>query len=241
MPKILLVEDATDFQLLVKETLSKSANVRIASTIAEARAALAKEKFELLILDLSLPDGDGMEFFSQMQGERLTEDTAVIFLTAKSETAMQVTAFSLGADDYVVKPFKPLEFRARVEAKLKKQAQLRQHETVLIRGDLRIELGKQRAFIVAGQDQEEKQALELTGREFKLLYHLAKNEGTVFSRDQLISAVWGSDVHVLDRTVDTHVYTLRKKLGPYSRYIESEVGMGYRLNSAKAPSGKRVA
>lgn len=238
MANILLVEDAKDYQILVKETLSKIATVRIASTLQEARSELSREKFDLMILDLQLPDGNGMEFFSQLQGAAAAGEVPVIFLTAQAESAMQVTAFSLGADDYIIKPLRPLEFRARVEAKLKKIENQKKVEPMLTRGDLRIDLGTQRASVVAAGESRE---LDLTGREFRLLYHLARNEGTVFSREQLISAVWGTGVHVLDRTVDTHVYTLRKKLGSHSHYIESEVGMGYRLNSTKARKGNIAA
>jgi two-component system catabolic regulation response regulator CreB len=248
MADILLVEDSKDCQILVKETLSKVAHVRIATSLQEARIALSRERFDLILLDLSLPDGDGLEFFSQIQSRNADlGEIPVIFLTGKSETAMQVTAFSMGADDYIVKPLRPIEFRARVEAKLKKIAHAKQSETLIVRGDLRIELGTQRASILASSSQGpaggqgERRELDLTGREFKLLYHLARREGTVFSREELIAAVWGESVHVLDRTVDTHIYTLRKKLGDYSFYIESEVGLGYRLNTARAKPRKIAA
>jgi two-component system catabolic regulation response regulator CreB len=231
MPQVLLVEDAKDCQVIVRETLAKVAEVKIAPTLGEARALLRRERFDLMILDMNLPDGDGLEFFSEIQ----SQEVPVIFLTAKGEAAMQVTAFSLGADDYIVKPLRPIEFRARVEAKLKKLAHRRSIDTTLVRGDLRIELGAQRATLVG--EGGERRDLDLTGREFKLLYHLARHEGTVFSREQLIAAVWGESVHVLDRTVDTHVYTLRKKLDTHAHYVESEVGLGYRLNTA----GKRGA
>ena len=242
MAIILLVEDSTDCQILVKETLSKVAVVRVANSLQEARTALSREKFDLIILDLSLPDGDGMEFFSQLQNASESGEAPVIFLSSQAETAMQVTAFSLGADDYIVKPLRPIEFRARVEAKLKKIANLKQSEAQVTRGDLRIELGMQRAWVATASDgNRDRRELELTGREFKLLYHLARHEGTVFSREQLIAAVWGTSIHVLDRTVDTHIYTLRKKLGDYAHYIESEVGLGYRLNSAKSKQRKLAA
>jgi DNA-binding response OmpR family regulator len=236
--QILLVEDAADCQVLVKETLFQSAKVRVAASLKEARNALKNEKFDLILLDLSLPDGDGMEFFSEIQSKKISSEIPVIFLTSKGESAVQVTAFSLGADDYVVKPIRPMEFRARVEARLKKVTRTQLNETTVIRGDLRIELSSQQAFIeVTGSKRD----LALTGREFKLIYHLARYEGTIFSRDQLISAVWGDSVHVMDRTVDTHVYTLRKKLGVHAHYIESEVGLGYRLNSARKASRMEAA
>lgn len=229
MPKILLVEDAKDCQILVKEALSNVSAVQVAETLQEAKQALKNESFDLILLDLSLPDGSGMEFFSRLREQDYAE-IPVVFLTAQGESSVQVAAFSLGADDFIVKPLRPVEFRARVEAKLKKLAREKSSEAVLVKGALRIELGLQRAFIVA---KDSKKELDLTGREFKLLYHMAKNEGKAFSRDQLIAAVWGTGVHILDRTVDTHVYTLRKKLGAYSGYIESQVGLGYRLNTAR--------
>jgi two-component system alkaline phosphatase synthesis response regulator PhoP len=233
--KILLIEDAPDCQLLVKEALARSSDVRIASSLGEARALLGTERFELIILDLSLPDGDGMEFFSRLQGAAAVDGTPVIFLTARTETASQVAAFTLGADDYVVKPIRPVEFRARVEAKLRRIAVRRSGpEAALSCGELTIELGTQKATL-AGRE------LDLTGREFKILCQLARNAEKALSREQLIQAVWGSSVHVLDRTVDTHVYTLRKKLGGHAHYIVSEVGLGYRLSAGGAAKEKAAA
>lgn len=241
MADILLVEDSKDCQILVKETLSKVAHVRIAASLQEARSALSENRFDLIILDVTLPDGDGLEFFSKFQSQSADSgEIPVIFLTGKTEASMQVTAFSMGAEDYIVKPLRPIEFRARVEAKLKKIASAKQSETLVVRGDLRIELGTQRASLLASANGGRRE-LDLTGREFKLLYHLARREGTVFSREELITAVWGESVHVLDRTVDTHIYTLRKKLGDCSHYIESEVGMGYRLNTSRAKPRKLAA
>jgi DNA-binding response OmpR family regulator len=231
MAHILLIEDAKDCQLLVKEALAKTATVKFAGTIAEADFAIKNQKFDLILLDLSLPDGDGMAYFSALSSRAGHAEVPVIFLTSQGEAASQVAAFSLGADDYIIKPIRPIEFRARIEARIRRILRSQKDETLLIRGDIQIDLTTQRASVSSTFSGQPGQDLELTGREFKLLCHMARHEGTIFSRSQLIAAVWGSAVHVLDRTVDTHVYTLRKKLGAHSNYIESVVGAGYRLTT----------
>jgi DNA-binding response OmpR family regulator len=148
-----------------------------------------------------------------------------MFLTVKTNIADKITGFSLGADDYIVKPFEPLELRARVEAKLSRRWRKSAQATEVInKGDLRISLGEQKAFLIINHESTD---LGLTPIEFKLLYQFVTNEGKVLNRRQLMTSVWGKDISVEDRTIDRHISSLRKKLQKRARYIDSIYSLGY--------------
>lgn len=239
MQTVLLVEDSPEIQLVVKKTLSNGqVQVEIAGDGKEAALALEGRKFDLIILDIVLPDCTGFDICAQIQSNPKTSDVPVMFLSGREEVTNKVTAFSLGADDYVVKPFNPIELRARVEAKLKKLRNKKDSDELIRKGDLMINLAVQKAFIGRGEDGGKD--IGLTPLEFKLLVCLAKGEGRVYSREQILSIAWGKDTHVVDRTVDAHVSGLRKKLGDFSRSIESVPGVGYRFNTEALPQ-KRTA
>lgn len=226
MNRILLVEDQKEFHLLVQKALVGEANqITIASTISESRTILAKEKFDLILLDINLPDRDGLEYFAEVRASGApTERTPVIFLTSAEGLPSKLAAFSLGADDYVTKPFDAQELRARVEGKIRnaKRRQARVEEPQI--GPFKFKLAAQTVSHV--QDGVE---ISLTPREFRLLYVLAKNEGRALSRDELLHEVWGQETHVGDRTVDSNMYLLRKKLQGAGEWIESVPGVGYRF------------
>ena len=172
-----------------------------------------------MLLDVTLPDGDGYHVFESLRGEGLGAEIPVVFLTGRGEPRDKVRAFDLGADDYVVKPFEPLELRARVEARLAK----RPSPTVLMRGPLRIDPTRMRVELVEGG------ALDLTPNEFRVLFRLAKEPGRARSRDELLQALWG-DTAVTPRTIDTHIYSIRTKLGPHRGHIETVSRVGYRFS-----------
>ncbi len=159
------------------------------------------------------------------QGE--FSNISVIFLTAKDETSAKVLGLSLGAEDYIVKPFEAQELKARVEVRLKKNLTSKQKAQVLQRGPVEIQIASQRVSITnpAGQ----RQSLDLTPLEFKVLLTLASREDRVFSREELLNLAWSDNTHVTDRSIDTHIYSLRKKLGEYSSCIEAVYGQGYRF------------
>jgi two-component system phosphate regulon response regulator PhoB len=230
MGGILVVEDSLEVQILLRKTLSGIlGEAVIASTAAEARKCLETQEFELILLDIGLPDGDGFELCGELQANEKTRFVPVMFLTGKTEVTYKVTAFAMGADDYIEKPFNALELRARVAAKLKKTAIHRESGQILTRGKLRLDATTQRASLL--NDGGSATPIHLTPNEFKLLFHLAKAEDRIFTRDQLLSAIWGENAEVFDRTVDSNISAIRRKLGSLAYYIESVQGQGYRFLS----------
>lgn len=226
MSAILCIEDNAEIQILVEAALD-SHRVTLAPTLGEAKIRLSKQKFDLVILDLELPDGDGMKFLTSLNSN--DQAPAVFILTGKTETANKVIAFSLGVDDFISKPFDPLELRARVNAKLKKSSVASDQQAVLKLKDLTIDVEKQRVSITTVSAKSAAETVGLTSLEFRLLLTFARSPDRVFSRAQLLDKVWGSDIAVTDRTVDTHVGHLRKKISASSVKIETVLNEGYRL------------
>ena len=173
-----------------------------------------------------MPDGDGLKFLGEMSNQPEWKTTPVFILTAHDDTAQKVSAFSIGADDYIVKPFEAPEFLARIEAKLRKQDSLRGKLENLRMGDLIISVPKQKVWI---EKPEGNATIALTSLEFKLLLNLIQVNGLVLSRTSLLTEVWGEEMHVTDRTVDTHIGHLRKKIAHSKVQIQTVVGEGYRV------------
>ncbi len=222
MIKILLVEDDEGLRKKVAELLSTEFKVSETGTLADAQKKVESETFDLILLDGMLPDGDGFRFCSSLRSNESTRDVPVIFLTSRSAVDDKVMAFSLGAEDYIVKPFEGRELKARVQARLERGRKQRERGEILVKGKISIDLGSQRVTV---QDK----ALDLTPLEFKILLCFAHNEDRVLSREQLISKAWGDGVHIVDRTVDSHVSALRRKLGDSGWEIVAVTGSGYRF------------
>lgn len=230
-PKILIVEDDASQQLIISKALSANYQLSLVESFNKAAELIETVKdYQLFILDIMLPDGDGFELCAQVRMQEAYEQTPVIFLSSKDEVRSKVLGFSLGADDYIVKPCDPMELRARVESKIKKnQAKLRSQRS-LTEGQLYFDLDRQSVY-ENGRSGAEGEKIDLTPLEFKLLYYLAKNKDIVYSRNQILEEVWGDQTHVLDRSVDTYVASLRKKLGGQSHYIKSVHGVGYKFTT----------
>jgi two-component system phosphate regulon response regulator PhoB len=226
MDSILLVEDDTVIREKLAKVLSSDYEVVGCATLAEARKKISERGFNLVLLDLRLPDGEGSKFHLEIRESADNKEAPVIFLTGESGPDEKVMAFMLGADDYIVKPFDMRELKARIAARIKKAKTRKQKDDVLQKGNLKIDLLHHRVS-VNGKD------VELTLTSFKLLLYFARHEGHVLSRDQLISGVWGNDVHVLDRTVDSHVSKLRKSLEESTHAILPVHGVGYKFAPAE--------
>lgn len=204
MHNVLLVEDSEEYQLIVSRALSNAdIEIVIARTYKEVGQVLAQvsvDKIDLAILDLVLPDGDGFQVLEDLRRAGMQRETPVFFLSSQTELDSKVTAFNLGADDYIVKPINPLELRARVEMRLKKSKAV--IFDVITRGELQLELSLFRGSRIVNGVMKD---MLLTAKEFKILAFLVQNETKVFSRAQVVESVWGTGLHVLDRTVDSHI------------------------------------
>jgi two-component system catabolic regulation response regulator CreB len=220
--RIVVIEDEPAIAESVAYSLEREGHsVGIAGTIAEARELTAAA--DLIVLDLILPDGDGMELLRAIRaaGQR----AAVIVLSSRDAETDRVTALEIGADDYVTKPFSPREVVARVRAVLRRTSGPAHSDGGRAAIPLRIDRESRRASI-------HNHSLELTRVEFDLLAALVEAPGRVFTRAQLIDAVWGDGFALSDRTVDSHVKLLRRKIaevGGNADWIETVRGVGYRV------------
>ncbi len=222
MYQILFVEDSLDYQNLVTQILAPIAKVRSVMLVSEALSEINIKNFDLILLDIQLPDGEGFEVAVKLQERAENKDVPIIFLTASEEIDHKIKGFKLGAEDYIVKPFDFLEFKARVESRLlKNQSRKEQQTEILTFDNLQLEVLLQRATFL-----KENRDLRLTPIEFKILFYLVRNRRKVVSREKLIDVVWGKGTHI-GRSIDTHINSLRKKMGPSAVSIQSSYGKGY--------------
>ncbi|KPK30855.1 MAG: transcriptional regulator [Nitrospira bacterium SG8_35_1] len=219
--KILVVEDEEKISDLVKAYLEKEGfSVKVANTGQNAISSV-KEGFDLIILDLMLPDMDGEDICETIRED---SDIPIIMLTAKSEEEDRVKGLGIGADDYVVKPFSPRELVARVKALLRR-VQGKKEKSSFNRGNLVIDSSRYEVV-------KHGEAIVLTSTEFKLLQCLANSPGQVFSRLQLVNVILGYDFEGYDRTIDAHIKNIRHKIEDdpkESKYIKTVYGVGYRF------------
>lgn len=224
--KILAIEDSPESLELIRRAIGDAYALDCARTMSEAATKINKNAYDLVLLDVMLPDGDGYRLCSLLQTDESIRKTPIIFVTAKNGLSDKVLGFQVGADDFVTKPFDPLELKARIDSKIRKRQRERREANLVRVGDLEIDKDTQKAMLLHDGDSIE---LDLTPIEFKLLVNMMNEPNRVFSRDELLDVVWGKNVHVYARSVDTHVSKLRKKLGDRSDMIESVHGTGYRL------------
>lgn len=225
-PHILVVEDTQEHVEIVLGSLGNTYHIEIARTMKDAFQAIAHLPFDLVILDVSLPDGDGYQICSYMRSKPELDDIPVLFLSGTTRIEDKVTGFELGGDDFITKPCDPAELRARVASRLRRRPRT---ESLRFEGLLVSLLNPSVTILVEGTPQQ----LDLTPREFKLLRFFAQQPETNLTRTEILRAVWGENVYVSDRSIDTYVATLRKKLGPFAHYIKSVHGKGYKFSAPK--------
>ncbi|MFN5201227.1 MAG: response regulator [Gemmatimonas sp.] len=228
--RILVVDDETEIVALVAYHLAKTGyRVSTASSGQDALELARRERPSLIVLDLMLPGMSGFDVLEQLRLDESTRDIAVIMLTARREEPDRIRGLSLGADDYLTKPFSPAELVLRVAAILRRtgSAQPAGNTDALVIGPLHID----RAAMTVNVSGE---AVDLTPTEFKLLLTLAERRGRVQGRGHLLETVWEAAPDIQTRTVDMHVQRLRTKLGTAGDLIETVRGFGYRLR-ATAP------
>ncbi|MCI7657378.1 response regulator transcription factor [Anaerotignum sp.] len=185
--------------------------------------ALEKRKPDLVLLDIMLPEEDGIQILQKLRQREDTKKLPVIMLTAKGSEYDKVMGLESGADDYVSKPFGMMELLARVKALLRRTEDLRPaKESRYVIGELTVNQ-KRHEVLVKGE------AVTLTKKEFDMLCYLLENRGMVLTRDQLLNQIWGYDFDGENRTVDVHIRTLRQKLGDCGTYIETIRGIGYKM------------
>ncbi len=224
MLKIFIVEDDEDLSFIIAEALKKQ-NYRVICfhRSLEFFSYIEKEKPDLLIVDIMLPDFDGFRIVRFLKNRPDLKDIPVIFVTAKISEEDKLRGFELGADDYVTKPFSIRELVARVNAVIRRSKALKRKGIYIFEG---FELDTERIKVkVEGKD------INLTHSEFKILSCLVENYGKPLSRDRIIEEVWGIGKDVTDRTVDVHIKHIREKLGNYAKYIKTVRGFGYKFEA----------
>ncbi len=221
--RILVVDDEPDVLELVRASLAEADYaVDAVGTGREALERLRRSPPDLVVLDWMLPDLSGIEVCRHVRARPELAELPVLMLTAKSDEVDRIVGFELGADDYVTKPFSPRELVLRVRALLRRRAGPGAETHRLDRGPLQVDLGRHRCFV-------EGQEVTLTAKEFQLLVQLMEHPGRVQTRERLLDRIWGSEVHVTSRTIDTHLKRLREKLGPGGELIQTVRGVGYRF------------
>ena len=226
--KVLVVDDEKDIVDTVAYNLRRHGyDVSVAYDGLQALAAATRDQPDLILLDLMLPGLDGMEVARRLKADARTANTPLVMLTAKGEESDVVIGLTLGADDYVTKPFSMKILLARLNTVLRRReiATSGAESNMLRAGPLTIDLSKH----VASVEGEE---MKLTLTEFKLLAALLKARGRVLTRDQLMDKAMGSDISVTDRAIDVHVTAIRRKLGSANWLIHTVRGVGYRLQES---------
>lgn len=220
--KILLVDDEPDILEFLSYNLAKEGyEVFTANTGKEGLDIAKKVRPDLVILDVMMPEMDGIETCRELRQNNDLKNVLVAFLTARGEDYSQIAGFDAGADDYITKPIKPRVFVSRVKALLRRSGEeVSKEDNMLSLGELKIDREK---YLVYYGDLE----MQMPKKEFELLYLLASKPGKVFNRDEILRSVWGQEVVVGDRTIDVHIRKLREKLD--DKFIKTVKGVGYKF------------
>jgi two-component system phosphate regulon response regulator PhoB len=227
--RVMVVEDEPDLGALLEYVLGQEGlKVEVARNGGEALEALARGEPDLVLLDLMLPDMDGLEILRKLKSER-RNGSRVIVLSARKDEQDRVRGFELGADDYLVKPFSPRELILRIRTTLRSRAPAAGggKAVLLSAGPIVIDLERHEVRV-------EGRLVHLTLTEFNLLADMMRHQGRVRSRETLMSEVWGYDSEAMTRTIDTHVRRVRTKLGPAAAWLGTVRGVGYRFRAPDA-------
>ncbi len=224
--KILIVEDERDIVDLLQYNLQEAGfETDYVRNGADALHRAVEKSPDLILLDLMLPEVDGLIVCRLLKNDPRTKNIPIVMVTAKTEEQDRIAGLELGVDDYITKPFSPKEVVLRVSAVLRRiQVGNQQSEDTkqIQRHGLIIDLDKHQVLTESGP-------IDLTATEFKLITLFARSPGRVFTRDILMDVIWGEEYYGIDRTVDTHVSRLRRKLGEFGEHIETVHGVGYRF------------
>lgn len=223
--KILIIEDETDIVNLLTHYLGKEGYVvHCANDGISGLQLIRREKLDLIILDLMLPELDGLEVCKKLRSSTETAHLPILIVTAKGEELDKIVGLELGADDYMTKPFSPKELVARVKALLRRSEQQYRKPASYIYGHLVLDLASHEVRVNG-------ETINLRAKEFGLLSQLLKNKGRLMTRDALLDTVWGYDSDVSTRTIDVHIRRLREKIPLLSEAIATVKSYGYKLKN----------
>jgi len=221
--KILLVDDDPDILELLTYNLEKEGyNVKKAQDGIKGVEKAKSFNPDLIILDIMMPQQDGVETCRHIRSIPELKDSYIIFLTARSEEYSEVAAFASGADDYITKPIKSRALISRIKALFRRVVQKNKEQNLITVNNLKID---KTSYTVTLDGK----SINFPKKEFELLFYLARNPGTVYSRDELLQSIWGTDVYVLARTVDVHIRKVREKIG--DQFISTVKGVGYKFEA----------
>jgi two-component system alkaline phosphatase synthesis response regulator PhoP len=220
--KVLVVDDEEPILDLVKYNLEKAGyEVRTAGDGLKAIEVARTFLPDLVLLDIMMPRMDGIETCRRLREISELQDTYIVFLTARGEEYSEVAAFEVGADDYITKPIKPRALTSRINALFRRESKKSASPDAITIGELVIDKSSYTVETLKGK-------ISLPKKEFELLYFLALNANKVFSREELLRNIWGTDVYVVDRTIDVHIRKVREKIG--DDYISTIKGVGYKFS-----------
>ena len=221
--KILAIDDDKDILLLLRYNLeSEGYNVETALSGKKGLSIAHKLKPDLILIDIMMPEMDGIQTCLKLREIENLQSSHILFLTARAEEYSEVAAFDAGADDYIIKPIKPRALISRINSFYKKTSAKVKSSKSLEVGNLSI---NKESYVVKLNGKE----IFFPKKEFELLYFLASNPKKVYGRDSLLRNIWGTDVHVVARTVDVHIRKIREKIG--QDYISTIKGVGYKFKS----------
>jgi len=226
---ILVVDDEKDIVDVLRYNLQKEGYRVLTAVNGQEALERANQRPDLILLDVMMPEYDGWEVFKRLKKQETTARIPVIFLTAKGSEIDEVVGLELGADDYIVKPISIPKLIARIKAAIRKRDQIDLPGDKTVSKKIGVIEILPEQHIIRINNKE----VFFPKKEFQLLHYLAAHAGNVVNREALLNAVWGSDVYVVDRTVDVHIRKIREKLGKYADYVETIKGVGYRLREVE--------
>lgn len=220
---ILCIEDDLTMQAIIAASLPDY-TVNFVSKLSEADAWISRNALSAILVDIQLPDGDGLRWLGEFNQKFKNNKIPLLVISGQVDLSKKIAAFTLGAEDFISKPFDPLELRARVISKINKNLSREEKSKTRTVGDLLIDFDRQKVFLENGNSKTD---LQVSTLEIKVLALLTKRLEQVYTREQMIQLVW-ENVYISDRTIDSHVSHLRKKLQNSLLKIESVKGLGYR-------------
>lgn len=222
-PKILVVDDSEEIHMAIKEFIADEFELDFADSIKNGLECANSKRYDMLILDVVLGDGVGIDLCKKLRGNVLYQHVPILFLTGIGNMETKLSGFSSGGDDYLLKPFDGAELLARTRALLRRSAV---KQDVVLCGPLKFDLSLQRAFV---QKDGSETALDLTPVEFRILLLLAQRRPVPISRNELLQTIWPKNIRVIPENIYTHVHAIRKKLESHFIELESGRGKGYVL------------